>query len=215
LFANVDISNAKKAASLEQSMARASRDQFSAVIEVHDLGDNPQRAERAVDSDVGVAVWAKNQRQNVTFYRQTHDLLDTKIDEAEMYAKRKGFGFNAGIAYRLTRYVGNASAEPFKDHEGFSKHRDGKTLMLLKNPGCRVWLTQAEICEKLNCSRTALTNTLRAMKAVDLIVNWGNGWIEFDCLCVWRGKIELKMAYDRVQEVHPSRRFSVVGGGHA
>lgn len=83
--------------------------------------------------------------------------------------------------------------------------------MALKNPGCRIWLTQADMCEKLKCSRSALTNTLRAMKEVDLILNWGEGWIEFDCFCVWRGKIEWKMAYARVQKLHPSKKVTIVG----
>ncbi|WP_416899419.1 MAG: hypothetical protein ACMVY4_06800 [Minwuia sp.] len=195
-------------------MARTPKGQFSELIEVDDLRDNPNRAEKAVDDDVGVSVWSKKQGRNATYYRQVHELLDDKIDEAEVYAKKARLGFNPGIAYRLTKFTEKAIAEPHKDIEGYQRHREGKTLMELKNPGCRVWLTQAELCEKLKCSRSALTDTLRAMKAVDLIVNWGEGWIEFDCLCVWRGKIELKMAYSRVQKVHQSKRCVVVGGSN-
>lgn len=195
-------------------MARTPRDHFHEIIEVHDLRDNPNRAEKAVDEDIGVSVWSKSQGRIATFYRQTHDLLDEKIDKAEQYAARNGFGFNVGIAYRLSRYVEKAEAEPYENQCGYQMHREGKILMDLKNPGCRIWLTQADMCEKLECSRSALTNTLRAMKEVDLILNWGEGWIEFDCLCVWRGKIEWKMAYARVQKLHSSKKITIAEGSN-
>ena len=181
------------------------------LLEVKDMRDNLARAKNAVDDDVSVKVWNKKQGRAPTPFRQLHDRFDELVCEASAWAKEHGLSFSSAIAYGLSKLVEKAVAVDYRDEDGFHKTKNGCIQKELKTPGCRIWMTQTEMAERLGCSRSTLSSTLRALKEVELVVNWGNGWIEFDCLCVWRGEVELKNAYHLIQKIHPSKRITIKG----
>lgn len=191
-------------------MARLNRKGFSQEITIRDLGDNQRKANEATDNNVAVAVFSKEQLFGFGRYTMITDYCVELLQELSARMRGEGQSFNIGIALQLLHMVDLAKARPSLDSNDFEIERDGKIIHELVRCGCRVWATEQELADKLNVSRSSISAVKKALIDADIIVNWGEGWIEFDANLVWRGKHSLRHAYSEVQRLHPSKSLSYI-----
>lgn len=117
--------------------------------------------------------------------------------------KQHKTGINCELALFLTREVTQAKATQVRDAKGLPL-RDtlGGLILILHRSGCHVYMTHDKIAQKYGFCRPFITEQLNLLKEWGFIVNFGHGWIEFDCNLVWRGKLDWLSGYRRVQRIH-------------
>lgn len=83
--------------------------------------------------------------------------------------------------------------------------------------GCRVYATQNEIAEMFRMvqpkyRRETVNKQINLMYDLGIIVNKANSWIEFDVELCWNGRVDLWLAYRKVQRTKYDAVFIMPNG---
>lgn len=97
------------------------------------------------------------------------------------------------FAFRLTGLVDLARFSQLKDMK--QPAPAGCIWIKMLAVGSRVTMTHEAIASRLGYSRPFVTEHIQRLKDCGIIVNWGNGWVEFDARLLWRGNTQLRNAY--------------------
>lgn len=184
-----------------------------------------QQANDAIeDRRFGSRVFRKGERPIKDGWRSTMDELYRRLDICE----QEHVGISAEFALRLIGLVENAHATHKKDEAGkpmyflaeevddIADNEEGTVkyttckVMILHRPGCCVYMRHRDIADVLGCSRGHVSEQIGLLQHWGFIVDGSQGWIEFDCTLVWRGRVNLIPAYFPAQQINPKWKDDVL-----
>jgi hypothetical protein len=190
-------------------MARPPRPDKRPRIRIHvlDVRDAERRANDAIDDSLVATVKRRGERYVADGWRCVFDELERQLTllRGKKFAvnKKRSVRIDEGFVAFLAHSVTFASATNVLDEDGRSLIEGGYFVKELSRVGCRVVMTQSEMAKAYNCSRSHVAEQLDLLRECLLIVNWGDGWWEFDARLVWRGDLKLHKAYRDVQPLQP------------
>jgi hypothetical protein len=181
-------------------MPRPQRDDVHPIIKVPDLREDTINAKKHISDGRSLVVWDQRHGPNQDSWITTFGERERRLAE---HRKQAGVRMNEGLVMYLIEYCDVARTIPVFDDNREALVEDGYLTYQLKYVGCRVRMTRDEIAEGYGVTRQTVDANIKLMKEAGLIVNWGRGWLEFDCSLCWRGKRDVQIAYSKVQTVHP------------
>jgi hypothetical protein len=98
-----------------------------------------------------------------------------------------------------------AQATPVRLPSLLSDEPEGTVLYRLDRVGSRVQIKEHEIALAMGVSKSTVLRGLKVLKDVEIVQNWGNGWIELCAAFVWKGNESIRRAYAAQQPRHKSR----------
>lgn len=128
--------------------------------------------------------------------------------------KNKFICLDEGLFSFLLSSVKHARATPVYTSDGTYLIEGRNIIHEMSVVGCRVEMTQKQVADAYGCSRSYVADQLWLFRHLLLIVNWGDGWWEFDASLVWRGDLEFLRAYREVQPMQPLEIVSSVTKEH-
>lgn len=187
-------------------MARPPRPDKRPKIGLADTRDNQQRVNKSLDPGYTARVRKRGNLAGDGFFNildEKERRLSTLRNKRFLNSRNKYVSVDEGLLGMLLSHVKHARVAPVRTPEGEPLIQHGKIIHEMVEVGCRVEMTQQQIATTYGRSRSYIADQLSLFRHLLLIVNWGDGWWEFDAHLVWRGDLEFQQAYRDVQPLQP------------
>lgn len=194
-------------------MARAKKEDFRVPITIPDVRRDQLRANEAISAHRKATVYDTTRKNMFGGYVMVSLEYQKLLQEITRECRKNHVRFSLPVACALPSLVDIASKRDLKDDDGLPVTKDGFQHAIMTNSGARVWHTQDEVAELLMTTRASVSATIGVLKKYGIIRDWGEGWFEFDCRLVWRGKIDLRLAYEEVQGQNPALDLTILNNG--
>lgn len=160
-----------------------------------------------LQQDAGNQVTVKVRPRGTSLVNGGYILLFDKLISILAHPSGIGARLRSNVLFGFVQEIPIAKEIPaFTADRNYEITEDGKIVCILVRIGCRADITHQKLADKLNVSRSHVTEQVELMRELDIVTNWGRGFTEFDCDSLWRGSMDLRAAYSAVQwlRIHAS-----------
>jgi DNA-binding IclR family transcriptional regulator len=171
------------------------------LLQIADVRDAHQRASNAAGAEYRVKVRRIDDQQVSDGWIMAYDTLSARLDQC----RRRRVNIDEGLLRLMLHSIDMARSVPVLGPDHQPVRRDGLEFLRLRRVGCRLRMTQEQIAAAHGVSRQHVVEQIGKLREAGIVVNWGQGWFEFDAALCWRGDHELRAAYARQQRRRDGR----------
>jgi DNA-binding transcriptional ArsR family regulator len=127
------------------------------------------------------------------------------FDQCLGWLRKQGVPVNYELLFFLMSKCKPAEIVDVSRHQLATPPPEGQRAVCLVGVGCRARVTREEIATRLKMHPSTVSEHMSVLKEHGIIVNWGEGWVEFAAIYVWSGSESLRQAYADQQPCDPSQ----------
>lgn len=197
-------------------MGRQEREDSKPIFYLEDQSEALDAASKAVGKRVSRLYFGERDPLHFiqTSYIAKHRwqlIRQQRMNEASQRSRgKKPLKLDVGLMAFMMDHCARA------DHREIEK-KDGMIKCKFVTVGCRLYAKQDQIAEMYkivnpDSTRETINKQIRLMYNVGIIVNKAHGWVEFDAELCWNGRIDLWLAYRKVQETYYGSTVVMLNG---